>query len=65
MNLRLFSMNLRNGPRNMERKIKENLYAVLERNCMWQSLLELSAALEGEATVLPNGWSREDALAAK
>jgi hypothetical protein len=47
------------------KKIKEKLYAVLERNCGWQSLLKLSAALECEATEFPNGWSMEDALAAK
>jgi hypothetical protein len=51
-------------PEKHGKKIKEKLYAVLERNCGWQLLLKLSAALEGEATEFPNGWSRED-LAAK
>jgi hypothetical protein len=52
-------------PEKHGKKIKGKLYAVLERNCGWQSLLKLSAALEGEVTEFPNGWSREDALAAK
>jgi hypothetical protein len=45
-------------PEKHGKKIKEKLYAVLERNCGWQSFLKLSAALEGEATEFPNGWSR-------
>jgi hypothetical protein len=52
-------------PEKHGKKIKENLYAVLESNCGWQSLLKLSASLELEATEFPNGWSREDTLAAK
>ena len=45
--------------------IREKLKAVLQRNCGWDDLINISAALKGQEVKLPEGWCAGDALVAK